>query len=50
MNVLLAMNYLTVLAQAGTGGGGGFPMIDTLIVLAGIGGAGVAICRSANRR
>ncbi len=37
------------LAQAATGGSG-FPFVNVLLLVAGIGGALFAVCRSANRR
>ncbi len=40
----------TTLAQAASGGGSGFPFVNVLLLLAGIGGALFAVCRSANRR
>ncbi|MBR9802144.1 hypothetical protein GYB59_10815 [bacterium] len=48
MTGIASLLSLPLLAQAG-GGGTGFPFVDTLIVLAGIGGAVFAVCRSANR-
>ncbi|MCA8986982.1 MAG: hypothetical protein KDA78_05045 [Planctomycetaceae bacterium] len=49
MTTTLLMHSLNLLAQS-SNPTPGFPIIDTLIVLVGVGGAIFAVCRSANRR